>query len=141
MRTVENTESVLAGRVLDGVGLAVFSDVRVFSESVTVNVGFLPEKVAVFCGKGSSGSAVTGVEALLLKDLCFLRVNLGAACSNETGKNNLKRNTKKFNVKETVALNVKNSVSCFQSFSLNPYSSKNFISLANKLFRSASNTF
>jgi hypothetical protein len=91
VRSVENAESVNAGGVLDSVGLAVFSDVGVFSESVSVDVGLLPEDVSVLSGEGGSGAAVSGVESLLLQDLGILGVDLGAASSDGDSQNNLKQ--------------------------------------------------
>ena len=96
--TVENPESVLASGVLDGVGLAVFADVRVFSEPVAVDVGFLPEDVAVLCGEGSSCAAVSGVESLLLQDLGILGVDLGAAGGDGASKNNLETRNNLFSI-------------------------------------------
>jgi hypothetical protein len=86
--TVENPESVLASGVLDCVGLAIITDVRVFAQPVTVDVGLLPEDVAVLGGEGSSCTAVSGVESLLLQDLGILGVDLGAAGSDGASKNN-----------------------------------------------------
>lgn len=100
--TVENPESVLASGVLDGVGLAVLTDVRVFSEPVAVDVGFLPEDVAVLCGEGGSCAAVSGVESLLLQDLGILGVNLSAAGSDGASKNNQSKHFEMVVVVETI---------------------------------------
>ena len=79
---IQDSESVLACRVLDSVGLAILSDVGVLSNPVTVNVCLLPENVSVFSGEGSSGAAISSIESLLLQDLGILRVDLGTAGHN-----------------------------------------------------------
>merc|ERR1719295_1351486 len=66
---VEDPESVLAGRVLDGVGLSVVSDVGVLSDPVSALVGLLAEEDLVLGGEGGAGAAVAVVEPLLLQDL------------------------------------------------------------------------
>jgi len=100
--TVENPESVLASGVLDGVGLAVLTNVRVFSKPVAVDVGFLPEDMSVLGGEGSSCAAVSGVEALLLQDLGILGVDLGAAGSDGASKNNQSKHFEIVEVVETI---------------------------------------
>ena len=95
--SVENPETVLSGGVLDSVGLAVFADVRVLADPVAVDVGLLPEDVAVLGGEGSSGSAVAGVEPLLLQDLGIAGIDkLGAAGSDGDSQDNLKKNHNRF---------------------------------------------
>jgi hypothetical protein len=80
---LENPESVLASAVPHSVGLAIFSDVRVFSDAVSVDVGLLAEDVSILSGESSSSTTVSSVETLFLEDLGVLGVNeLGAACSN-----------------------------------------------------------
>merc|ERR550517_750395 len=66
---VEDPESVLAGGVLDGVGLSVVSDVGVLSDPVSALVGLLAEEDLVLGGEGGAGAAVAVVEPLLLQDL------------------------------------------------------------------------
>lgn len=100
--TVENPESVLASGVLNGVGLAVLANVGVFAEPVAVDVGFFPEDMAVLCGEGSSCAAVSGVESLLLQDLGILRVDLGAAGSDDASKNNQSKHFEIVEVVETI---------------------------------------
>ena len=95
--SIENPETVLSGGVLDSVGLAVFADVRVLADPVAVDVGLLPEDVAVLGGEGSSGSAVAGVEPLLLQDLGIAGIDkLGAAGSDGDSQDNLKKNHNRF---------------------------------------------
>ena len=87
---VENPKAVLSSGVLHGVGLAVFADVRVLTNPVAVDVSLFPENVTVFGGEGSSGSAVSGVEPLLLQDLGIAGINLSAGAGGDgDGQNNL----------------------------------------------------
>merc|ERR1719150_2774262 len=66
---VEDPESVLAGGVLDGVGLSVVSDVGVLPDPVSALVGLLAEEDLVLGGEGGAGAPVAVVEPLLLQDL------------------------------------------------------------------------
>lgn len=66
---LEDPETFLAGGVLDGVGLAVFADVRVLADAVALVVGLFAEEDLVLGGEGGTGASVAGVEALLLQDL------------------------------------------------------------------------
>ena len=87
----QDPEAVLAGRVLDNVGLTVLANVGVLSDPVAVDVGLLLEDDTVLGGEGRSGAAVAGVKALLLKDLGQLGVHvLGGAQRHGTSENNLR---------------------------------------------------
>lgn len=85
---LEDSESVGAGGVFDGVGLAVVADVGVLSDTVSVGLGLLAEDGSVLGGEGGSGAAVADVEALLLEDLGLLGVDVlggGGAGDQESG--------------------------------------------------------
>lgn len=80
--SIKNSETILACRVLDCVGLAILTDVGVLSKPVAINICLLPEHVTVFSGEGSSGAAISGIETLLFQDLGIFGVDLGTAGHN-----------------------------------------------------------
>lgn len=65
----QDSESFLASGVLHGVGLTIFANVGVLTDSVASVVGLLPEDDLVLGGEGGSGTTVTGVESLFPQDL------------------------------------------------------------------------
>jgi len=83
MRSVKDSESVLAGGVLHGVGLTVIADVAVLTDTLTSGSGLLSEDDSIFLGKGRAEPSVSSVETLLLQDLGVLGVNKltgGSSC-------------------------------------------------------------
>jgi len=84
--TLENPEAVLAGSVPHSDGVPVLANVAVLPNPLPVSSALLPEYGAVLLGKGSSVTAIPGIEPLLLEDLGVLGVNdtLAASGSDET---------------------------------------------------------
>jgi len=82
---LENAEAVLSGGVLDGVGLAVVTDVRVLADAVAGAVGLFAEDLAVLGGEGGAGAAVAGVETLLFEDLGELILDLAGSGGQDGG--------------------------------------------------------
>ncbi len=74
--SVQDAESFASGRVAHGVGLSVVADVRVLSNPVSVVVRLFAEDDSVLGGEGCAGTAVAGVEALLLQDLGQLGIHI-----------------------------------------------------------------
>jgi len=72
---VEDSESILASRVLHSVGFPVISNVAVLSNTLAGGTGLLPEDDAILLGIGGTEPSVSSVESLLLQDLGVLRVN------------------------------------------------------------------
>merc|ERR1719289_756445 len=67
MGTAQNLESILAGRVLDSVGLAIIANIAVLTNSFASGSSLLSKNDTVLLGICRSESAITGVEPLLLK--------------------------------------------------------------------------
>jgi len=82
MGTAQNLESILAGRVLDSVGLAIIANIAVLTNSFASGSSLLSKNDTVLLGICRSESAITGVEPLLLKDLGILGVNMLTGGSN-----------------------------------------------------------
>lgn len=83
---VQDPESIFAGAVLDGVSLAIVTDVRVLAHPVSGSVGFFPEDDLVLGGKSSTGTSVAGIETLLLDNLGVPLVEgLGCATTGRDG--------------------------------------------------------
>jgi len=83
--TLQNSESVLTGGVLDSDGLAVVVDVAVLADTFSIQASFFSEDNTVLLGEGGAESAITGVESLLLEDLGVLGVDeLGSGKAGQT---------------------------------------------------------
>jgi len=82
MGTAQNLESILAGRVLDSVGLAIIANIAVLTNSFASGSSLLSKNDTVLLGICRSESAITSVEPLLLKDLGILGVNMLTGGSN-----------------------------------------------------------
>jgi len=83
--TLQNSESVLTGGVLDSDGLAVVVDVAVLADTFSIQASFFSEDNTVLLGEGGAESAVSGVESLLLEDLGVLGVDeLGSGKAGQT---------------------------------------------------------
>ena len=84
---LQDLESVLAGRISDGDGLAFLINVAVLTNSLTVSGGLLSEHGSILLSKSCSVSSITSVESLLLQDLGILGFNklLTGSGSDETG--------------------------------------------------------
>jgi len=82
MGTAQNLESILAGRVLDSVGLAIIANIAVLTNSFASGSSLLSKNDTVLLGICRPESAITSVEPLLLKDLGILGVNMLTGGSN-----------------------------------------------------------
>jgi len=83
--TLQDSESVLAGGVLDSDGLAVVTNIAVLADTFSIQAGFFSEHNTVLLGESRAESTVTSVESLLLEDLCVLGVDeLGSSQGGKT---------------------------------------------------------
>jgi len=73
--SLQDLESVLAGRISDGDGLAFLINVAVLTNSLTVSGGLLSEHGSILLSKSCSVSSITSVESLLLQNLGILGIN------------------------------------------------------------------
>lgn len=85
VRAVEDSETVLTGSVLHGIGLTIITDITVLSNSLTGSSCLLSEHNAILLGVGGTESSVSGVESLFLEDFGVLGVNkLTGSCNSQT---------------------------------------------------------
>jgi len=83
--TLQDSESVLAGGVLDSDGLAVVTNIAVLTDTFSIQAGFFSEHNTVLLGESRAESAVASVESLLLEDLGVLGVDeLGSSQGGKT---------------------------------------------------------
>jgi len=89
MVSLKDSETILASGVFDSEYLAIFADIRILSDPVTVSVGLFTENLTVLGSESGTGSSVSGVESLFFQDFGIFGVNiLAKAQTGHTGNNN-----------------------------------------------------
>lgn len=75
MRTIKNSESILASGVFNVVGLTIVSNIRILSNSLSFCSSLLSEHYSILLSICRSEPSISSIESLFLEDLGILGVN------------------------------------------------------------------
>jgi len=64
MISFQDFESIYSSGIFNGNNFSVIANVGILANSVSVNIGFFTENMAIFCCKSRAGSAISGIKTL-----------------------------------------------------------------------------